>query len=135
MLEGFVEIPIISGSTFMSLSNNGLAFNKNVVIKTGNPGYVKFLINQELKKFALQVSNESDPVAVKFIQPGMDIKNGVRYHNRDIEKLLASMMNWDLNNLTYRIDGDYNDSCHAMIFDLNQARAFNKRRRSATTEK
>lgn len=135
MLEGFMEIPVILGSTFMSLSNNGISFNKNVVIKIGSPSYVKFLINKETMKFALQVSDESNPMSVKFMRQGMDIKNGVRYHNKDIENMLSTMMNWDLEHYTYRIDGDFDEASHAMIFDLTRARTFNKRKRSDTTTK
>lgn len=135
MLEGFIEIPVILGSTFMSLSNNGISFNKNVVIKIGSPSYVKFLINKENMKFALQVSDEDNPMSVNFMRQGMDIKNGVRYHNKDIENMLSSIMNWDLDHFTYRIDGDFDETSNAMIFDLTRARTFNKRKRSGITTK
>ena len=31
MLEGFLEVPILQGSSFMSITDNGINFNKNVV--------------------------------------------------------------------------------------------------------
>ena len=31
MLEGFLEVPILQGSSFMSITVNGINFNKNVV--------------------------------------------------------------------------------------------------------
>lgn len=130
MLEGFKPMMLLTGNAFISVTKNGINFNKNVAIKMGMPDYVKFMLNSERKLFAIQTTNESDPYAIKFMRKGTSIeKYGVRYNNRDLENTLESLMNWDLSQFNYRIDGIYDEQNQAMIFDLNSARAFPVRKR------
>lgn len=130
MLAGFKELQILTGSTFLSVSDNGVAFNKNTIIKMDYPQKIKFLINDEEKKIAIQIADKNDDTASQFFREGMDIKNGVRYNNRDLIQTIAAMMAWDLSEKTYRVDGVYSAEDTAMIFDLNLARVFSKRKRS-----
>lgn len=44
------------------------------------------------------------------------------------------MMNWNLKDKNYRIDGIYLDAESAMIFDMNSAREFNKRNKKKASE-
>ena len=65
-----------------------------------------------------------------FVQEGTDITNGIRYHNKDLEAIIESMMQWDLSLYNYRIDGYYQEEDSAMIFNLKSARRFPKRSRT-----
>lgn len=128
MWEGFKPITILTGSAFLSITKNGLNFNKNVVLRMNSPKFVKFMLNAEKKLLAIQAVDENDPYAVKFVREGAKAENGVRYNNRDLENTFTSLMNWDVSQYNYRIDGNYDAAEHAMIFDLNSARNFSVRK-------
>ena len=130
MLTGFKPINLITGSAVLSVTNNGLGFNKNVSIKMDNPTYIRFMINDDEKQIAIQKSDGKDDSSTKFVQEGTDITNGIRYHNKDLEAIIESMMQWDLSLYNYRIDGYYQEEDSAMIFNLKSARRFPKRSRT-----
>ena len=87
MLTGFKPINLITGSAVLSVTNNGLGFNKNVAIKMDNPPYIRFMINDDEKQIAIQKSDGKDDSSTKFVQEGTDITNGIRYHNKDLEAI------------------------------------------------
>lgn len=135
MLEGFEKISLYPGSSFLSVTNNGITFNKNSIQRLKMPEYVVFLLNSVEKKIAVQVcSDASDRDSIPFCQKGKDYKNGLRINNRELQQQLASMMNWNLKDKNYRIDGIYLDAESAMIFDMNSAREFNKRNKRKASE-
>ena len=41
--------------------------------------------------------------------------------------MIVSMMNWNLKEFNYRVDGFLSDDRNTMIFDLNSERKFNKK--------
>ena len=130
MLEGFKPIELMTGSPVLSVTNNGLSFNKNVINKMGRPEYIRFMINTESKQLAIQKVEEYDNASVPFIRKNVDNKNGIRYNNRDLENTIATLMEWDLSTKAYRIDGIYQEDDNAMIFNLTTARTFPKRTRA-----
>ena len=130
MLEGFKPFELMTGSAVLSVTNNGLSFNKNVIKKMGRPEYISYMINASTKKLAIQKTDENDAVGVQFIRKSVDNRNGVRYNNRDLENTIATLMEWDLSTKTYRIDGIYQEDDNAMIFNLTTARTFPKRTRA-----
>lgn len=130
MLTGFKEIQLLTGNAFLSLSKNGVAFNKNVIIKMQYPDRIKLLVNDKENKIAIQAVDNADDNTLGFFREGMDVKKGVRYNNRELINTIASMMSWNLNDSIFRIDGIYYDEDRAMVFDLNLARKFSKRKRS-----
>lgn len=130
MLTGFKEMQLLTGNAFLSLSKNGVAFNKNVIIKMQYPNNIKILINDKENKIAIQAVNYVDDKTLDFFHEGMDVKKGVRYNNRELINTISGMMSWDLNDSIFRVDGVYSDEDKAMIFDLNLARKFSKRKRS-----
>lgn len=130
MLEGFKPIELMTGSPVLSVTSNGLSFNKNVANRMGRPEYIRFMINASTKQLAIQKTDETDAVGVQFIKKNIDNRNGVRYNNRDLENTIETLMGWDLSTKTYRIDGIYQEDDHAMIFNLLTARAFPKRTRA-----
>lgn len=127
MLEGFSSVPVLTGSAFMSVTDNGINFNKNVLLRMKKPKYVQFLINRSAKKVAIQACDNAAENAVQFYKDNVNIKYGVRYNNKDLETMVAAIMDWDLSSSNYRIDGVYLDDEHAMLFDLATARKFEKK--------
>lgn len=130
MLEGFKPVQLVSGRSFLSVTNNGLGFNKNIVIKMNKPRYVRFMIDDESLRLAIQAVTEKDDSTIKFYSEDMNINNGVRYHNRDLEHTIEMLMQWDLSLYNYRIDGYYVVEEAAMLFNLKEARTFPKRNRA-----
>jgi len=130
MLEGFEPIELMTGSPVLSVTNNGISFNKNVINKMGRPDYIRFMINTNSKQLAIQKVDENIAASVPFIRKNVDNKNGIRYNNRDLENTIATLMDWDLSTKTYRVDGVYQEDDAAMIFNLTTARAFPKRTRT-----
>lgn len=127
MLEGFVRLPILSGSSFISVTNNGINFNGNVVFHMQKAEYVSLLLNSKEKKIAVQKCNKDDEDKIPFFREGTNWKNGVRFNNREIQQIIAMIMGWDLEKFNYRADGIYLDDEQAMVFDLSAARKFPKR--------
>ena len=95
-----------------------------------NPHYVRFMIDDENQRLAIQAVAEKDDSSIDFYNKDMNINNGVRYHNRDLEHTIETLMKWDLSSYNYRIDGYYIEEEAAMLFDLKEARTFSKRNRA-----
>lgn len=129
MLEGFVEIPILVGSSFLSVTDNGLNFNKNVVKHMNKAGFIKILRNSNKKQIAIQKCESNVENSIPFYRNEKNLQTGVRFNNREIQQMIASMMNWNLQEFNYRADGFLSDES-TMIFDLNSARKFPKRNKS-----
>lgn len=127
MLVDFVPITLLSGSSFVSITDNGLNFNKNVLLRMHRPEYVVILLNMQKKQIAIQACEKNDSNAVAFFKPDSDVKYGVRLHNKDLENMLSRLMNWNLKESNYRIDGTHIEEENAMVFNLNEARQFAKK--------
>ena len=127
MLEGFVKIPLLSGSSFLSVTSNGLNFNNNVVYRMNKAKYIVLLLNEDKKQLAIQKCDENTEDKISFFRDEKNLKNGVRFNNRETQIMIAQMMNWNLEQYNYRVDGIYYEKEQAMIFDLNMARKFKKR--------
>ena len=122
MLEGFKAFNFNEGSLFISVTKNGITFNKNVVVKLNYPNYVRFLINTEEKMVAIQISSKDTENAIEFCSE--EKKNSkvlsVRWNGRELLNTLKGITGWDLNN-GYRIEGEYSEEDNAIIFDLKAA--------------
>ena len=135
MLEGFKKMQILIGSSFLSITSNGLNFNGNVVIHMQEAKNVILLINETTKQLAIQKCDEQTEDKITFCRNKSNRTNGVRFNNREIQQTIAKMMNWNLEQYNYRADGFYLDEDEAMIFNLNKARRFPKRsKRNTKTE-
>lgn len=131
MLVGFERVSNVKGRSFMSVTNDGINFNKNVVAQMGKVPFVVFLLNASEKKAAIQKCSADDPDALVFYKRERNEKNGVRINLRDVQQTIATMMGWELSKYNYRIDGAYSAEDSAMIFDLKNARNFGKRSKDA----
>ena len=135
MLDGFLEVPILQGSSFLSVTENGLNFNKNVVKHMQRAEYIILLCNSDKKQLAIQKCDKNRENAIPFYRDEKSLKTGVRFNNREVQQMIATMMNWDLNNFNYRADGFMTNDRKTMIFNLNSARVFRKKCRPKTSKK
>ena len=129
MLEGFLEIPILQGSSFMSVTDNGLNFNKNVVKHMQKVARIRLLCNPVKKQIAIQESDSSNENSIPFYRDEKNLQNGVRFNNREVQQMIATMMDWDLSQANYRVDGFLSADSKAIIFNLNNARKFDKKKK------
>ena len=127
MLEGFLEVPILQGSSFMSITDNGINFNKNVVKHMQGAEYIIILCNSNKKQIAIQKCGKGRENSIQFYRDEKNFVNGVRFNNREVVQMIVSMMDWNLKEFNYRVDGFLTEDKNSMIFDLNSARNFQKR--------
>ena len=130
MLEGFQPFEILSGSAFMSISNTGINFNKNVLIKMNKCHHIKLLINHQTKTVAIQQAQDCDEFAIPFVKDDIAIEKGVRIHNKELENTLSNLIDLDLELFTYRVDGEFLPADRAMLFNLTKGRRLKKRNKN-----
>ena len=126
MLEGFLEVPILQGSSFMSVTDNGLNFNKNVVKYMQKAERIRLLCNPVKKQIEIQKRDSSNENSIPFYRNEKNLQTGVRFNNREIQQMIATMMDWDLSQYIYRADGFLAEDGRTMMFNLNNAREFKK---------
>lgn len=119
MLDGFKQYNMTIGTASVSVTENGIAFSKTTVVKMGKVPYVKFFIDEEQKRIAIQKAKKDEDGAISFYNNQKVIS--VRWNNKELLKTLEKMMEWELAGNVYKVDGDYIPEEEAMIFDLKKA--------------
>ena len=121
MLHGFEAIKLTKGLPSISITRNGLTFNKTAIVKLGEPEYVVLMKNENEKQIAVQVCEEDERNKTSFLTRKDKAVLSVRWNNKDLVTTIAKMMQWDLSGKGFRINGDYHHEERAMIFDLKNA--------------
>ncbi len=121
MLDGFKTINLTVGLPYISITENGLTFNKTCIMKIGRPSHVLLMLNEETKQIAIQPCDAENEDATPFLKSEKKSTISVRWNNKDLLNTLSKMMGWNLEETGYRIDGDYLNNENAMVFDLNKA--------------
>ena len=57
-LSNFKTFDFSEGVPYISITSNGITFNKSVIMKMKYPTYVKLLINESDKQIAVQACDE-----------------------------------------------------------------------------
>ena len=127
MLEGFVKVPIFSRSSFLSITENGLNFNGTVVFHMQKANFINLFFNSKEKQVAIIKCDKNSKDKIPFYRDEKSLKNGVRFNNREIQQMISRIMEWDLTKFNYRVDGYFISEENAMIFDLKNARRFQKK--------
>ena len=65
-LSNFKTFDFSEGVPYISITSNGITFNKSVIMKMKYPTYVKLLINESDKQIAVQACDEHDDKSVQF---------------------------------------------------------------------
>ena len=120
-LSKFKAFDFSEGVPYVSVTNNGLTFNKSVIMKMGYPAYVRMLTNDEDKQIALQICNENDDKAVQFYKEKANGVLSVRWNSKDLINTVSRMCDWDLNNFSYRVSGVFMPDDNLMLFELDKA--------------
>ena len=120
-LANFRPFDFNEGVPYISVTSNGITFNKSVIMKMQYPAYVRLLINDQDKQIAVQTCDESDDKAVQFYKEKANGVLSVRWNARDLIQTIARMCEWDLNQVSYRVGGVLVPEQRLMLFDLNEA--------------
>lgn len=124
MLEGFSPFSFGNTGPYMSVTKNGVTFNKIASEKLGKPANVLLLINHRTAQLAIKKAAANDPSAVPFCDV---IKKGapsVRWNSKELLREICSMTGWVLDApgcTGYKVFAQYDKPESALIFDLNSA--------------
>lgn len=123
-MDGFKPFTFGNTGPSVSITKNGVTFNKAAVDKLGSPQYALLLINEKEKKLAVKKTSSTDPLAVPFCAA---IKKGapsVRWNSKELLRAICSMTGWDFSgnsNASYKIFATHDRSEGALIIDLTAA--------------
>ena len=120
-LSHFTVFDFSEGAPYMSITSNGLTFNKSVIMKLDYPEYVRLLIEPESKRLVIQCFNKNDDKAAQFYRPKSNGVLSVRWNTKDLVSTISRLGEWDLKKNSYRVDGFILPEQSAMLFDLNNA--------------
>lgn len=121
LLEGFTAFNFDEGVPYMSITINGVTFNKSVVMKLGLPAHALLLINEAEKKVAVQACDKSVTNSTPFYKEKKSGVISVRWNGRDLLNTFQDIMGWNLKNEAYRVEGVHLKTESAILFDLNRA--------------
>ena len=108
-LSNFKTFDFSEGVPYISITSNGITFNKSVIMKMKYPAYVKLLINETEKQIAVQACGEHDDKSVQFYKEKSNGVLSVRWNAKDLSQL------------SYRVNGVLVPEMNLMLFDLNEA--------------
>lgn len=121
VLDGFTAFNFDEGVPYMSITINGVTFNKSVVMKLGLPAHALLLINEAEKKVAVQACDETATNSTPFYKEKKSGVISVRWNGKDLLNTFQDIMGWNLKNEAYRIEGIHLKRERAILFDLNRA--------------
>ena len=120
-LSKFKPFDFSEGVPYVSVTNNGLTFNKSVIMKMNYPPFVKLLINEGDQELALQACQEHDDKAVTFYKEKANGVLSVRWNSKDLIQTVARLCDWDLKNRSYRVPGILVPDESLMLFEMKDA--------------
>ncbi|ASG79779.1 hypothetical protein [Lactiplantibacillus pentosus] len=124
-LSKFKPYTVSPGVATITIGKNGLAFSKTAVIRLGKPEYVELLVNDDDKIIVIRALSEQSETSTNFFKPGK--KNiMVRWNYQDLIERIAEMMNWDTENKTYKVRGEYHPEDNLLSFSLKNASVLGK---------
>ena len=120
-LSNFKPFPMVSGKSFITISKNGVAFSQAAVAELQKSEYVIVLFDTLTKQMAVKVADKNENNATSFFTPNKKTL-GIRWNNTLLKEKISSMMNWNLTKHSYKVDGNFDESSNALIFDFTTAR-------------
>lgn len=124
MLKGFKVIELYGNASdsTVSITNKYFKFNSVTADELKRPTHVRFLIDTDTKRFAIEACDESDPNAVKFPSPKDDNAKRVVLNvtNKPAHTAIRRLMKW-FDDKSYRVHGIAVPESNAIIYNLTQA--------------
>lgn len=123
LLDGFTSFNFNEGAPYVSVTKNGITFNKGTVMKLQYPEYVVLYINSDTKQIAIQVCDKDAENSAPFCSA--EKRNSkvlsVRWNAKDLLNTIKEITGWDLSQKSYKAEGRLVSEEKAMIFDLSTA--------------
>lgn len=124
-LDGFRIFNFSEGVPYLSVTSNGITFNKAVIMKLEYPKYVVLYIDEGSERIALQAHDKKVENSVAFYKQKTSNVLSVRWNGKDLLNTIKGMMGWDLEKESYRAEGELIQDERVMIFDLSRATDLN----------
>ena len=122
MFENFTTFNFNEGVPYVTVTKNGVSFNKGVIMKLNHPEYVLLLINATNKQIAIKACSSNDPNAIVFYNEEKKSNVlSVRWNAKDLLNTLKDIAGWDYTKEGYKVTGTLIPEEQAMLFDLNNA--------------
>lgn len=131
-LEDFKKINLAPGSPSISVTSNGITFNKAAIVKLEEVEKVNLYINENDKALAVTACTDDDK-ALNFLKKGKKAMT-VRWNNKDLLQSLEELMGWNLIETGYKIQGLYDRDQGALFFDLKTAASLDMSRKESEME-
>ena len=122
LFEGFDVFNFEEGVPYVSITKNGVTFNKSVIMKLGYPEYVVLLINPNTKVIAVKKCTEDTQNSTAFYKNNEKNILSVRWNAKDLLNTLQDITGWDLSIDAFRVDGTLVKDEEAMLFELANAK-------------
>lgn len=122
MFDSFKSFNFDEGVPYVSITKNGVTFNKAVIMKLNYPTNVVLLINSEDKVIAIKKCTPDVKNSTTFYKENEKNILSVRWNARDLLNTLQDITGWDLSKYSYRVDGVLVAEENAMIFDLKTSK-------------
>lgn len=120
-LANFKAFDFNEGLPYVSITNNGLTFNKSVIMKMNYPAHVRLLLNEAEKQMAIQICNENDDKAIPFYKEKANKVLSVRLNSKDLISTVERICEWNLKEESYRVNGILLPEDGLMLFDFSDA--------------
>ena len=122
LLDSFKPRKLVIGSPYISVTSNGVSINKSAIDKLEYAEYIKFLVDEQGRRLAVQVCGEDDPDKVQFVNPKRKNVLYVRWNNREFTKQL---LNWapreELKQSGFKVPGEFFPDEKVFIFAFDEA--------------
>jgi len=125
MFENFKAINLTIGFPSVSITKNGITFNKASLIKLSYPSHVKLMMDDMNHQMAIQICKGDDEYASAFIRNNRR-PSYARWNNRDLIATISDMMTWNLEENGRKVTGKYIDDEKALLFELDKAEIIGK---------
>ena len=128
ILDGFKEVgESNNGKLTMTVMLESVRFSKNVSAVLGFPKYVKVLVNNDEKKFAIQKCNDKDEYAIRFATKKPGEASAVTLRNVDLLVATQKFFSFpELDDPTkiafYALDGEYYSGEQVIVFNVEGAK-------------
>lgn len=127
-LSKFKKKVLTGGEPYLSVTDTGITFNKNCLVKLDYPEKVMLYVDESSKQILIMVSNDEDSMI--FVSSKRKDASYVRWNNGDFrDELLdwASSFNYSINQTTgVKVLGVYLPDDKAILFDFKGARPLKK---------
>lgn len=117
-ISGFVPFDFSVGVPYISVTENGVTFNRSVTILLGYPEYIRVCVNESERLVFVEPGAHGEAGCVKYFNPGRRV-DSVRLSGDSFIIFMMKMCGGD-RGLGYKVTGEQTDG--GIMFDMKKAR-------------